>query len=75
MLLRLLPDLLDTVRQARVDRPDPVGDDLLVAAYGLVALVLVKVDQWESAWLAADRGWPSPWVPRTRCWPPSRPYR
>ncbi|MFI7022117.1 helix-turn-helix domain-containing protein [Micromonospora sp. NPDC049900] len=55
-LLRLLPDLLDTVRQVRVDPPDPVGDELLVGAYGLVALALIKVDQRESAWLAADRG-------------------
>ncbi|MGW0503969.1 helix-turn-helix domain-containing protein [Micromonospora sp. NPDC003241] len=55
-LLRLLPDLLDTVRQVRVDRPDPVGDEMLVGAYGLIALALIKLDQRESAWLAADRG-------------------
>ncbi|MFG1758682.1 helix-turn-helix domain-containing protein [Micromonospora echinofusca] len=56
ILLGLLPGLLDAAREARVVRPDPVTGELLVRAYGLVALVLVKVGQGELAWLAADRG-------------------
>ncbi|MBQ1075069.1 helix-turn-helix transcriptional regulator [Micromonospora sp. C31] len=56
ILLGLLPGLLDAAREARVARPGRVADELLVSAYGLVALVLVKVGQGELAWLAADRG-------------------
>ncbi|MEU6022900.1 helix-turn-helix transcriptional regulator [Micromonospora sp. NPDC047134] len=52
-LLTLLPGLLDAVRAAR---PHRVTDALLVPVYGLIALTLVKVDQGELAWLAADRG-------------------
>ncbi|SCL32697.1 Transcriptional regulator, contains XRE-family HTH domain [Micromonospora nigra] len=52
----LLPGLLDTVRRAQAARPGRAADELLVSAYGLVALALVKVGQGESAWLAADRG-------------------
>ncbi|MFY1701397.1 helix-turn-helix domain-containing protein [Micromonospora sp. WMMA1923] len=55
-VLGLLPDLLDGVRQARAVRPGRLVEGLLVSAYGLVALALVKVDQRELAWLAADRG-------------------
>ncbi|MDT0530876.1 helix-turn-helix transcriptional regulator [Micromonospora sp. DSM 115977] len=56
ILLGLLPGLLDAAREARVARPGRAADELLVSAYGLVALVLVKVGQGELAWLAADRG-------------------
>ncbi|WP_433349129.1 helix-turn-helix domain-containing protein [Micromonospora sp. CA-111912] len=55
-LLTLLPGLLDAARAARATRPGRATDDLLVPVYGLIALVLVKVDQGELAWLAADRG-------------------
>ncbi|WP_320069666.1 XRE family transcriptional regulator [Micromonospora sp. RTGN7] len=55
-LLALLPGLLDAARAARVIRPGRATDGLLVRAYGLIALALVKVDQRELAWLAADRG-------------------
>ncbi|MFI9526806.1 helix-turn-helix domain-containing protein [Micromonospora rosaria] len=55
-LLALLPGLLDAVRAAQAARPGPAVDALLVPVYGLVALALVKVDQGELAWLAADRG-------------------
>ncbi|MFI7661478.1 hypothetical protein ACIBTW_21620 [Micromonospora parva] len=51
----LLPDLLDDVREARAAHPGTT-DGLLVSVYALVALVLIKVDQGELAWLAADRG-------------------
>ncbi|MGC5286499.1 helix-turn-helix domain-containing protein [Micromonospora sp. DT231] len=54
-LLALLPDLLDAVREAHAARPGAT-DALLVRVYTLIALVLVKVDQGELAWLAADRG-------------------
>ncbi|MFE9194114.1 helix-turn-helix domain-containing protein [Micromonospora sp. NPDC007208] len=54
-LLALLPGLLDAVREAHAARPG-AADVLLVSVYGLIALVLVKVDQGELAWLAADRG-------------------
>ncbi|MCG5454208.1 helix-turn-helix domain-containing protein [Micromonospora sp. PSH03] len=54
-LLALLPGLLDAVREAHAARPIAT-DALLVSVYALVALVLVKVDQGELAWLAADRG-------------------
>ncbi|MGC4853461.1 helix-turn-helix domain-containing protein [Micromonospora sp. DT4] len=54
-LLALLPGLLDAVRAAHPVRADGLVDDLLVRAYVLTALVLVKVDQGELAWLAADR--------------------
>ncbi|MFV2113151.1 helix-turn-helix domain-containing protein [Micromonospora sp. LOL_025] len=56
ILLGLLPGLPDAAREARVARPGRAADELLVSAYGLVALVLVKVGQGELAWLAADRG-------------------
>ncbi|MEU7932785.1 helix-turn-helix transcriptional regulator [Micromonospora echinofusca] len=56
ILLGLLPGLLDAAREARVARPGRAAEELLVSAYGLVALVLVKVGQGELAWLAADRG-------------------
>ncbi|MGC4789849.1 helix-turn-helix domain-containing protein [Micromonospora sp. DT178] len=56
ILLGLLPGLLDAAREARVARPGRAADELLVSAYGLVALALVKVSQGELAWLAADRG-------------------
>ncbi|MFG1884804.1 helix-turn-helix domain-containing protein [Micromonospora sp. NPDC049102] len=60
-LLALLPGLLDAVREAHAAREAqaacPGGTDaLLVSVYALIALVLVKVDQGELAWLAADRG-------------------
>ncbi|MGC4808126.1 helix-turn-helix domain-containing protein [Micromonospora sp. DT233] len=55
-LLDLLPGLLDAARAARATRPGRAADELLVDAYGLVALALLKVDQGELAWLAADRG-------------------
>ncbi|WP_328650021.1 helix-turn-helix domain-containing protein [Micromonospora sp. NBC_00330] len=54
-LLALLPGLLDAVREAHAARPGGT-DALLVSVYALIALVLVKVDQGELAWLAADRG-------------------
>ncbi|MEU3453736.1 helix-turn-helix domain-containing protein [Micromonospora sp. NPDC006766] len=55
-LLTLLPGLLDATREAQATRPGRATDGLLASVYGLVALVLVKVDQGELAWLAADRG-------------------
>ncbi|WBB81597.1 helix-turn-helix domain-containing protein [Micromonospora sp. WMMD882] len=55
-LLVLLPGLLDAARAARATRPGRDTDALLVAAYGLTALALVKVGQGAPAWLAADRG-------------------
>ncbi|MFF3866435.1 helix-turn-helix domain-containing protein [Micromonospora sp. NPDC001898] len=55
-LLARLPGLLDATRAARAARPGRAADDALIDVYGLVALVLVKVDQGELAWLAADRG-------------------
>ncbi|WP_229397983.1 helix-turn-helix domain-containing protein [Micromonospora okii] len=64
-LLALLPGLLDATRAAR---PGRAADHLLVDVYGLVALALLKVDQGELAWLAADRGMAAalatndPWV-------------
>ncbi|WP_244200202.1 helix-turn-helix domain-containing protein [Micromonospora arborensis] len=54
-LLALLPGLLDAAREAHAARPGAT-DALLVSVYALIALVLVKVDQGELAWLAADRG-------------------
>ncbi|MGC5322983.1 helix-turn-helix domain-containing protein [Micromonospora arida] len=54
-LLALLPGLLDAAREANAARPGAT-DALLVSVYALIALVLVKVDQGELAWLAADRG-------------------
>ena len=51
----LLPGLLDAAREARAAHPGAM-DALLVSVYALIALVLVKVDQGELAWLAADRG-------------------
>lgn len=54
-LLALLPGLLDATREAQAARPGAT-DALLVSVYALIALVLVKVDQGELAWLAADRG-------------------
>ncbi|MEV4656106.1 helix-turn-helix domain-containing protein [Micromonospora sp. NPDC049301] len=54
-LLALLPGLLDAAREAQAARPGAT-DALLVRVYALTALVLVKVDQGELAWLAADRG-------------------
>lgn len=54
-LLALLPDLHDAGREAHAARPGGTGA-LLVSVYSLIALVLVKVDQGELAWLAADRG-------------------
>ncbi|WP_444950749.1 helix-turn-helix domain-containing protein [Micromonospora ureilytica] len=54
-LLALLPGLLDAVRGAHAARPGAT-DALLVSVYALIALALVKVDQGELAWLAADRG-------------------
>ncbi|MFI6819941.1 helix-turn-helix domain-containing protein [Micromonospora sp. NPDC050187] len=55
-LLALLPGLLDAARVARAVRPDRTTAGLLVSGYALTALALVKVDQGELAWLAADRG-------------------
>ncbi|MFI9640553.1 helix-turn-helix domain-containing protein [Micromonospora sp. NPDC051925] len=54
-LLALLPGLVDAVRAARATRPGRTTDALLARGYGLVALALLKVDQREVAWLAADR--------------------
>ncbi|WP_327043213.1 helix-turn-helix domain-containing protein [Micromonospora ureilytica] len=54
-LLALLPGLLDAVRGAQIALPGAT-DALLVRVYALTALALVKVDQGELAWLAADRG-------------------
>ncbi|WP_307846962.1 helix-turn-helix transcriptional regulator [Micromonospora sp. D93] len=54
-LLALLPGLLDAAREAQVALPGAT-DALLVRVYALTALALVKVDQGELAWLAADRG-------------------
>ncbi|WP_194821645.1 helix-turn-helix domain-containing protein [Micromonospora sp. S-DT3-3-22] len=54
-LLVLLPGLVDAVRAARAIQPGRATDGLLARAYGLVALVLLKVDRPEVAWLAADR--------------------
>ncbi|MEU4567448.1 helix-turn-helix domain-containing protein [Micromonospora sp. NPDC023956] len=54
-LLALLPGLLDAARTARAVRPARATATLLVSAYGLTALALVKADQGELAWLAADR--------------------
>ncbi|MEV4830088.1 helix-turn-helix domain-containing protein [Micromonospora sp. NPDC049257] len=54
-LLVLLPGLVDGVRAARALRPGRATDGLLARGYGLVALVLLKVDRPEVAWLAADR--------------------
>ncbi|MFI2711436.1 helix-turn-helix domain-containing protein [Micromonospora sp. NPDC018662] len=51
-LLELLPDLVD---DARAVPAGPTADALLVPAYGLVALALVKLGRAELAWLAADR--------------------
>ncbi|MEV0215929.1 helix-turn-helix domain-containing protein [Micromonospora sp. ALFpr18c] len=53
-LLALLPGLLDAAREAQTARPGAT-EALLVSVYGLVALALVKVDQGDLAWLAADR--------------------
>jgi transcriptional regulator with XRE-family HTH domain len=53
-LLALLPGLLDAAREAHAARPGAT-DALLVSVYALLALALVKVDQGELAWLAADR--------------------
>ncbi|XXG10083.1 helix-turn-helix domain-containing protein [Micromonospora sp. SH-82] len=55
-LLTVLPDLLDAVREARATLPGRTTDGLLVPVYGLIAVTLIKVDQPELAWLAADRG-------------------
>lgn len=54
-MLALLPGLLDAAREAHAARPGAT-DALLVSVYALIALVLVKVDQGELAWLTADRG-------------------
>ncbi|WP_434743491.1 helix-turn-helix domain-containing protein [Micromonospora sp. SH-82] len=54
-LLALLPDLIDAARAGQVARPGRMMDGVAVSVYGLVALVLVKVDQGELGWLAADR--------------------
>ncbi|MEU0548895.1 helix-turn-helix domain-containing protein [Micromonospora sp. NPDC005979] len=53
-LLALLPGLLDAAREAHAARPGAT-DTLLVSVYALIALALVKVDQGDLAWLAADR--------------------
>lgn len=53
-LLALLPGLLDAAREAHAACPGAT-DALLVSVYALIALALVKVDQGELAWLAADR--------------------
>ncbi|MET8252068.1 helix-turn-helix domain-containing protein [Micromonospora sp. NPDC005197] len=55
-LLALLPSLLDAARATQAARAGGAGDTLLVSVYALIALALVKVDQGELAWLAADRG-------------------
>lgn len=60
-LLTLLPGLLDAAREAHAAGEAHAArrgatDALLVSVYALIALVLVKVDQGELAWLAADRG-------------------
>ncbi|MBM0204222.1 hypothetical protein JNW90_14730 [Micromonospora sp. STR1s_5] len=46
---------VDAAREANAARPGAT-DALLVSVYALIALILVKVDQGELAWLAADRG-------------------
>ncbi|ROO59220.1 helix-turn-helix protein [Micromonospora sp. Llam0] len=53
-LLRMTPELLDAARRLHAARPGP-GAELLVRAYRIIALVLVKVGEPELAWLAADR--------------------
>ncbi|MDG4763576.1 helix-turn-helix domain-containing protein [Solwaraspora sp. WMMD406] len=53
-LLRAVPELLDAARQLHGQRPEH-GTALLVQAYRVTALVLVKVGEAELAWLAADR--------------------
>ncbi|WJK39636.1 helix-turn-helix domain-containing protein [Solwaraspora sp. WMMA2056] len=53
-LLRMTPELLDAARRLHATRPGP-GAELLVRAYRIIALVLVKVGEPELAWLAADR--------------------
>ncbi|MDG4770201.1 helix-turn-helix domain-containing protein [Solwaraspora sp. WMMD792] len=53
-LLRTVPELLDAARRLHATRPAP-GAELLVRAYRIIALVLVKVGEPELAWLAADR--------------------
>ncbi|MFY1632821.1 helix-turn-helix domain-containing protein [Solwaraspora sp. WMMB335] len=53
-LLRMTPQLLDAARRLHATRPGP-GAELLVRAYRIIALVLVKVGEPELAWLAADR--------------------
>ncbi|MFY1694751.1 helix-turn-helix domain-containing protein [Solwaraspora sp. WMMA2101] len=53
-LLRMTPELLYAARRLHATRPGP-GAELLVRAYRIIALVLVKVGEPELAWLAADR--------------------
>ncbi|WFE26568.1 helix-turn-helix domain-containing protein [Solwaraspora sp. WMMD791] len=53
-LLRMVPGLLDAARQLHAGRPEQSVVPL-VQAYRVAALVLVKVDEPELAWLAADR--------------------
>ncbi|WFE26414.1 helix-turn-helix domain-containing protein [Solwaraspora sp. WMMD791] len=53
-LLRAVPQLLDTARQLHGHQPEQ-GAELLVQAYRVTALVLVKVGEPDLAWLAADR--------------------
>ncbi|MFV2109083.1 helix-turn-helix domain-containing protein [Micromonospora sp. LOL_015] len=53
-LLRTVPELLDAARRLHTARPEH-GTGLLVQAYRVTALVLVKVGESELAWLAADR--------------------
>ncbi|MFV2021455.1 helix-turn-helix domain-containing protein [Micromonospora sp. LOL_023] len=53
-LLRMVPGLLDAARQLHAVRGEH-GVVLLVQAYRVTALVLVKVGEADLAWLAADR--------------------
>ncbi|ROO59178.1 helix-turn-helix protein [Micromonospora sp. Llam0] len=53
-LLRMLPDLLTAAR--RLHAADPVGGGQpLVQVYRIASSVLVKLDETDLAWLAADR--------------------
>ncbi|WBB97536.1 helix-turn-helix domain-containing protein [Solwaraspora sp. WMMA2080] len=53
-LLRTVPELLDATRRLHSARPEH-GTGLLVQAYRVTSLVLVKIGEADLAWLAADR--------------------